>query len=116
MLNGLEFVSYLIEARRLTYLSNVTRPNDCTFLVSEIELGKSNHHGLLSLVAMPTTTATVGAITIETTTTTTAATTDYYITFQSAEVLVLRRFWLTTLKRLTTADYVLAHFVRCYNG
>ena len=48
MLNGLEFVSYLIEARRLTYLSNVTRPNDCTFLVSEIELGKSNHHGLLS--------------------------------------------------------------------
>ena len=68
---------------------------------------------ITTLVTMPTTTATVGAIAIETTTTTTAATTDYYITFQSAEVLVLRRFWLTTLKRLTTADYVFAHFVRC---
>ena len=26
----------------------MTRSNDCTFLVSEIELGKSNHHGLPS--------------------------------------------------------------------
>ena len=41
MLNGLEFVSYLIEARR-------DPPNDCTFLVSEIRLWRSNHHGFLS--------------------------------------------------------------------
>ena len=41
MLNGLEFVSYLIEAPR-------DPPDDCTFLVSEIEPGKSNHHGLPS--------------------------------------------------------------------
>ena len=26
----------------------MTRPNDCTFLVSEIRLWRSNHHGFLS--------------------------------------------------------------------
>ena len=48
MLNGLEFVSYLIEARKVNLLIKRLPPNDCTFLVSEIGLGRSNHHAFLS--------------------------------------------------------------------
>ena len=48
MLNGLEFVSYLIEARKVNLLIKRHPPNDCTFLVSEIGLGRSNHHAFLS--------------------------------------------------------------------
>ena len=53
MLNGLEFVSYLIEARKVNLLIKRHPPNDCTFLVSEIGLGRSNHHAFLSRVRCP---------------------------------------------------------------
>ena len=48
MLNGQEFVSYLIEARKVNLLIKRHPPNDCTFLVSEIELGRLISQAFLS--------------------------------------------------------------------